>query len=172
MSEFLAFEYTDVHSFEAWAAEPVLRQVRRRYAPVAWWRRAHTTPSGERGRWAARAAYAAEHQGSARGEAVLRRLLEATFVDGTPVADIEGIRSALAGVPGLDVWRLIRDLDSPDVVWAVDRDHAMALRHGFTAPTVLFRGPRGDRVVAGRQPLEAYVEAIEAVVPPLEAKAA
>jgi predicted DsbA family dithiol-disulfide isomerase len=193
MSEFLAFEYTDVHSLEAWIAEPVLRHVRRRYEHVAWWRSVHvgaapaaTTPAREHARWVrsgatglaprleylpaspewgARAAHAAAHQGRARAEAVLRRLREATFVHGRPVDDVDRIREAVAGIPGLDVWRLIRDLDSPDVVWSVETDRAMARRHGFSAPTLLLRGPRGDRVVAGRQPAEAYVAAIEAVAP-------
>jgi hypothetical protein len=121
--------------------------------------------------WAARAARAAEHQGRARADAVLRRLREATFVDGRPVDDVERIRAAVAGVPGLDVWRLIRDLESPDVVWSVDADKTLTRRRGggrpCLFPTVLFRGPGGDRVVTGPQPLEAYVEAVEAVAPSL-----
>jgi predicted DsbA family dithiol-disulfide isomerase len=185
VSEFLAFEYTDVNSFDAWCAESVLRDVRERYEPAAWWQVAHTTPEpagactrppGARtnarpervatnANWAARAAYAAQHQGRERGAAVLRRLREATFVHRRPVADADGLRAVLAGIPGLDIWRLLRDLDSPDVLWSVERDHAMARRHGFTAPTVFFRGPGGDRVVAGRQSLTAYVAAVEAVAP-------
>jgi predicted DsbA family dithiol-disulfide isomerase len=143
MSEFQAFEYTDIHSVEAWSAEPVLRRLRRRYATVAWWRYSHglrrpeyasvesahdqwlsvgertQTPIGPRLEylpadpvWAARAARAAEHQGGARAEAVLRRLRELTFVEGRPVDSVERVRAALATVPGLDVWRLIRDLES------------------------------------------------------------
>jgi predicted DsbA family dithiol-disulfide isomerase len=193
MTEFLAFEYTDVNSFEAWSAEPVLRRVRRRYEDVAWWRSVQATPKRsqaapeiERARWlaaatapvparleylaatpasAARAAHAARHQGRHRAEAVLRRLREATFVHGRPVDDVDGIHAAVAGIPDLDVWRLIRDLDSPDVVWSVDTDHKMTLRHGFSAPTVLFRGPRGDIAVRGVQSFESYVTAAETVAP-------
>jgi predicted DsbA family dithiol-disulfide isomerase len=202
MSEFQAYEYTDINSLTAWIAEPVLRRVRRRYAEQAWWKNVHalrrpapgTSPECEHERWlaaaartgtpigarlaylpstplwAARAARAAEHQGRHRAEAVLRRLREATFVDGRPVDDVERIRTTLAHVPGLDLWRLVRDLESPDVVWSVDTDksltrHREAGGHSSPAPTVLFRGAGRDRVVSGAQPFEAYVEAIEWVAP-------
>jgi predicted DsbA family dithiol-disulfide isomerase len=204
VSEFQAYEYTDIHSVTAWTAEPVLRRVRRRYEQQAWWKNVHAlrrpapgaSPESEHARWlavaaqsgtpigaaleylpstplwGARAARAAEHQGTARAEAVLRRLREATFVDGRPVDDVERIRSALAGVPRLDVWRLVRDLESPDVVWSVDTDRSLTRRREtggrpFRSPTVLFRGPGRDRVVTGMQPFEAYVEAIEWVAPTL-----
>lgn len=169
MSEFQAYEHTDINSATAWNAEPVLREVRRRYEGRAWWQR--VLGSCEASPLAARAARAAEHQGRARAEAVLRRLREATFVDRAPVDDLLSLQAAVAGVPGLDVARLVRDLESPDVVWSVDADRSLIRRRGGGAPcpypTVLFRGPGGDRLVTGPQPLQAYVDAIEAVAPGL-----
>ncbi|MDA0184139.1 DsbA family protein [Solirubrobacter phytolaccae] len=170
MTEFQAYEHTDINSATAFNAEPVLRRVRHRYEGRAWWRRVFG--SCEPSPLVARAARAAEHQGAACAEAVLKRLREATFVDRTPVDDVSALAAALADVPGLDVSRLIRDLESPDVVWSVDADRSLTRRRGggeapCPYPTVLFRGPGGDRVVTGPQPFEAYVEAIEAVAPAL-----
>lgn len=168
MTEFQAYEHTDIDSATAYSAEAVLRRVRRSYEGRAWWRRVFG--SCESSEFAARAARAAEHQGPARAEAVLARLREATVVGHAPVEDVPGLVAMLSRVPGLDVPRLVRDLESPDVVWSVDADRSLTRRRGdgetpCPYPTVLFRGPGGDRVVTGPQPFEAYVEAIEAVAP-------
>jgi len=160
MSEFQAYEFTDIDSAAAAAAESVLQGVRERYRDAAYWRRVFGTPS-----LASRAARAAEHQGPALAEAVLRRLREATAADGRPVDDLDRLREVLAGVPKLNRWRVIRELDSADVVWSVDADASLTRRRGCPFPTVLFRGPAGDRVVTGAQPLPSYVAAIDAVAP-------
>jgi predicted DsbA family dithiol-disulfide isomerase len=134
---------------------------------------------------AARAARAAEHQGTARAEAVLRRLREAYFLDGRPPDTLQRIAAAVAGVPRLDIARLLRDLDSPDVVWSVDAGAAVARRPRpeviglagvgaavadgddlrYTFPTLLIRGPCGERVVPGWREYDEYAAAIEAVAP-------
>lgn len=158
MSEFQAYEFTDIASPEAAAAEPELRRVREHYADVAYWRRVYGTPS-----LATRAARAAEHQGPALAEAVLRRLRAAD----PPVDDLAHLSEMLATVPGLNRWRVIRELDAADVVWSVDADASLVRRRGCPFPTVLFRGPAGDRVVTGARPFAAYAAAIEAVAPSL-----
>jgi len=61
------------------------------------------------------AAKAAELQGADVAERVLRRLREATFVFGEPPDTPERIRTALRGVPALDLERLGVDSSSPRV---------------------------------------------------------
>jgi predicted DsbA family dithiol-disulfide isomerase len=134
---------------------------------------------------ASRAARAAEHQGMTRAEAVLWRLREAYFLDGRPPDTAERIADAVDGVRGLDVARLLRDLYAPDVVWSVDAGAVVARRPRaeviglagvgaavvdgddlrYTFPTLLIRGPRGERVVPGWREYDEYVAAIEAVAP-------
>jgi len=162
MSEFQAYEFTDIGSVLAWAAEPLLRRVRGHYGAAAYWRRVY----GSSG-LPARAARAAEHQGPRVTDAVIARLRESTFVDRHPVDGHERLHEVLRDIAELDRWRLVRDLDSPDVLWSVAADESLARRRGCPFPTVLFRGPGGDRVVTGAQAFEAYVAAIEAVAPAL-----
>lgn len=140
---------------------------------------------------ASRAAKAAEAHGDAVSEAVLRRLREAVFVDGRPADTPERIALALDGVPGLDLGRLLDDLDSPAVAAALGADFDLTrdphpdvvglkedgphpgaakaegpvLRYSF--PTLIVRGPAGERVLPGWRTLEQYVEAFEAVAPEL-----
>ncbi|MDA0171467.1 DsbA family protein [Solirubrobacter taibaiensis] len=156
MTEFQAYEFTDV---EDRTAESVLRRVREHYAGHVYWRRVYANLKGPGPFNLAAVARAAEHQGQQRAEAVLTRLREAPGED---------VVETLADVPGLDVWRLLRDVDSEAVRWSVEADARLAQRHG-TLPTVLFRGPGGDRVVSGVAPFEEYVAAIDAVAPLLEA---
>src|SRR6202007_2724482 len=74
------------------------------------------------------AARAAEHQGRAIAEAVLLRLREATFLHGRPADTRDHVADALHGLPGLDLTRLLRDLDSPDAVFSIDADRAETRR--------------------------------------------
>ena len=120
---------------------------------------------------------------------VLRRLREETFIFGEPPDTTERILAALGGVEGLDVDRLVRDLDSPEVDklfredWHETRrpnDYVMNLegdRPGigravhteghwrYVFPTLIFRGPGGEATVAGWEPYEAYEAAVETVAP-------
>jgi predicted DsbA family dithiol-disulfide isomerase len=150
-----------------------------------------------------RAARAAEQQGRAVAERVLRRLREAVFVDGRAPDTPAGIAAALRGVAGLDGGRLLDDLDGEAVVWSVDADRAEArrphpavvslaggarhpalgglradgpnpglprqagdgVRYGF--PTLLLRGPAGERVVPGWREPGDYLAAVVAVAPAL-----
>lgn len=140
---------------------------------------------------ASRAAKAAEAQGDAVAEAVLRRLREAVFVDGRPSDTAERIALTLGGVPGLDLGWLLDDLDSPAVAAAVGADFDLTrdphpdvvglkedgphpggakaegpiLRYSF--PTLIITGPAGERVLPGWRTLEQYTEAFEAVAPEL-----
>jgi predicted DsbA family dithiol-disulfide isomerase len=159
MTEFQAYEFTDVDNLAAWTAEPTLRRVREHYAGVVYWRRVYAAVNPG----LAAIARAAEHQGQARAEAVLQRLRETIFIGGREPDD-----AVLASVPGLDVWRLRRDLESEAVRWSVEADRKLSRRYE-TLPSVLFRGPGGDRVVSGVAPLQTYVAAVDAVAPLLEA---
>ena len=140
---------------------------------------------------AALAAKAAEAQGPEIADAVLRRLREAFFVDGTPPDTTSRIAEALRDVPGLDLDALLAEMHSDTLVAALQRDfeetraprdevidliaagpHPGAakqdgphLRYGF--PTLIIRGPAGERIVPGWRTPEEYREAFEAVAPQL-----
>jgi predicted DsbA family dithiol-disulfide isomerase len=138
-------------------------------APIAqrlrWWHRS-TRP-------ACTAALAAEEQGGAVADAVLRRLRELAYVDGTPADTPQRLADGLRGVPDLDVERLLeRAAAAPtaarvDDHWARTRrpDPAVIdrtgpgpnpgaakadgehLRYGF--PTLVVDGPGGHAVLSG-----------------------
>jgi protein-disulfide isomerase-like protein with CxxC motif len=121
--------------------------------------------------------------------AVLRRLREATFVFGEPPDDRPSILAALHGVPGLDLDRLAADWSSDataagfrsdwqetrapnEYVRTLDESGPGAGRakeseghRRYVFPTVVFRGPRGERTVPGWKPYAAYEAALEAVAP-------
>ena len=147
-------EFTDPGCIWSWSAEPEIAQLRTQ--PGVRWRRVFGVP--ERGHedplpgwrevvaetgaaltsdlhWipasmlpASLAARAAEHQGRAIADAVLLRLREATFRDGRPADTREHVAEALRGLPGLDLARLLADLDSPDVVFSINADRAETRR--------------------------------------------
>jgi len=133
---------------------------------------------------------AAEQQGQEIALRVLRRLRESIFVFGQPTDQREGTLSAVRGVLGLDLSRLALDLEGPQAEEAYRSDweetrnpneFAMTLdddsrpgagkarftegRWRYVFPTLIFRGPAGERTVPGWQPYRAYLEAIEAVAP-------
>jgi predicted DsbA family dithiol-disulfide isomerase len=74
------------------------------------------------------AARAAERQGPKLADAALLRLRQATFLEGRPADSRERIREALATVDGLDLDRLLADLDDPRVLASVQADKAEARR--------------------------------------------
>lgn len=143
---------------------------------------------------ASRAAKAAEAQGPAVAEAVLRRLRESLFVDGLAPDDDARIAHALRGVAGLDLARLLTDAASASVAAAIDADWAQTrrprpevidrsgpgpnpgaakpdgehLRYGF--PTLVVRGSGGVRVLAGWQAPLAHAATLEEAAPELVAR--
>lgn len=132
---------------------------------------------------------AAERQGESLAARLLRRLREACFVFCEPADNLDRVLSVAHGVPGLDVERLTRDIDSPDVVAAYQADWEQTRnpneyvrtlhedqpgagmakqqdgRWRYVFPTLVFRGPSGERTVPGWKPYERYLEAMEAVAP-------
>jgi hypothetical protein len=106
---------------------------------------------------------------------------------GRPADTPERIRVAIDGTPGLDVHQLMQHLASDEVLSAVEADYletrnpraevmglteplpnpgaarqdGEAVRYSF--PTLILRGPDGERVVPGWRTPEAYQEAFEAV---------
>ncbi|SFE59987.1 Predicted dithiol-disulfide isomerase, DsbA family [Actinacidiphila alni] len=135
-------------------------------------------------------AKAAERQGEPVAERVLRRLRETMFVLGEPADTLEGALAAARGMPGLDAVRLAADAGSPRVLAAVRADHretrdplpevltvtgpgphpGTAKETGagdlrYALPTLVLSGPRGRRVVPGRQSLESCLAAALAVAP-------
>ncbi|RFC70139.1 DsbA family protein [Streptomyces sp. AcE210] len=130
------------------------------------------------------AAKAAGEQGDAVAERVLRRLRETTFVLGRPADTAEGVASAVSGVPGLDLDRLLSESATTRARAAVREDRAETRRPlrevcglegegphpgrakevgeglRYALPTLLFDGPGGRVCVPGWRPLEEYLEAV------------
>ena len=108
-------------------------------------------------------------------DAALRALQLAQFTTTGTLDDPGSLRSALAGVEGLDPDAVVRRIDHPEVVAAYESDRARARTAAgsptefqgrgantdgavrYTAPSLVFDGPDGQRLEAGGfQPIEAY----------------
>ena len=120
-------------------------------------------------------------------EAALRALQFAQFTTTGTLDDPDTLRSALAGVEGLDADAVVGRIDDPEVVAAyeTDRGHARTAAGSptefqgraantdgavrYTAPSLVFGGPDGQRLEAGGfQPIEAYDVVIANLDPTLE----
>jgi len=132
---------------------------------------------------------AAELQGQAVADAVLRRFRERIFIDGIGPQTPDEFDAATVGVAGLDHARWRQDLARPEVAaayqadWRETRepnDFVRNLKHDspmngelkhseghdrYALPTVIFRGPGGEHTVAGWVPYEDYVAGLEAALP-------
>ena len=100
-------------------------------------------------------------------DAALRALQLAQFTTTGALDDPGTLRSALAGVEGLDVDAVVGRIDRPEVVAAYESDRARARTAGgfptefqgraantdgavrYTAPSLVFDGPDGQRLEAG-----------------------
>jgi 2-hydroxychromene-2-carboxylate isomerase len=120
-------------------------------------------------------------------DAALRALQFAQFTTTGTLDDPDTLRSALAGVEGLDADAVVGRIDDPEVVAAYESDRARArVAAGsptefqgraantdgavrYTAPSLLFDGPDGRTLEAGGfQPLEAYDVVVANLDPTLE----
>jgi len=136
---------------------------------------------------ACRAIVATRQMSPALEDAALRALQFAQFTTTGTLDDPDNLRSALASVPGLDAGRVVERLDDPDVVAAYEVDRARARAASgsptefqgraantdgevrYTAPSLVFDGPDGQRLEAGGfQPIEAYDVVIANLDPTLE----
>jgi predicted DsbA family dithiol-disulfide isomerase len=196
-------EFTDPGCIWSWSSEAKLRRLREGTKDVVRWRRVlggagrwDGAPEQLRANWVevaaitgaevpdrlehapdtvvlSRAARAAEHQGRIRAEAVLLRLRESVFLDGRPADSPDRLRATLADVDGLNVERLIRDLDASLVLYSLDADRAEARRphpdvtarqdgdeERYPFPTLVVRGPGGERILPGWTEYDAYAAAI------------
>ena len=124
---------------------------------------------------ACRAVVATRQMSPRLEEAALRALQFVQFTTTGTLDDPDNLRSALASVEGLDAGRVVERLDDPDVVAAYEVDRARARAASgsptefqgraantdgevrYTAPSLVFDGPDGQRLEAGGfQPIEAY----------------
>ena len=136
-------------------------------------------------------AKAAEAQGSAVADRVLRRLRETTFILGTPADTMPAALDAAADVPGLDERALADSAEDPATAAAVQRDWAEAReppaeligldgppphsgrakeahgRYRFALPTLVFAGPGGRSTVPGWRPMTEYHDAVMRCAPDL-----
>ena len=120
-------------------------------------------------------------------EAALRALQFAQFTTTGTLDDPGMLRSALAGVEGLDADAVVGRIDDPDVLAAYEPDRELARTAAgsptefqgraadtdgavrYTAPSLIFEGPDGRRLEAGGfQPIEAYDVVIANLDPTLE----
>jgi 2-hydroxychromene-2-carboxylate isomerase len=120
-------------------------------------------------------------------DAALRELQFAQFTTTGTLDDPDTLRSALAGVDGLDADAVVELIDAPEVVAAYEEDRARARTAAgsptesqgraattdgtvrYTAPSLVFHGPDGQRLEAGGfQPVEAYDVVIANLDPTLK----
>ena len=136
---------------------------------------------------ACRAIVATRLMSPALEDAALRALQFAQFTTAGTLDDPGILRSALASVEGLDAGTVVGRIDDPEVVAAYEADRARArAAEGsptefqgraantdgavrYTAPSLVFDGPDGQRLEAGGfQPIEAYDVVIANLDPTLE----
>jgi protein-disulfide isomerase-like protein with CxxC motif len=122
-----------------------------------------------------------------REDAVLRALQFAQFTTTGVLDDPETLRTALAGVDGLDADAVVARIDDPDVREAYEADRARARTAAgspteaqgraantdgavrYTAPSLVFATGDGRSLeVGGFQPLEAYDVVVANLEPALE----
>jgi protein-disulfide isomerase-like protein with CxxC motif len=122
-----------------------------------------------------------------REHAALRALQFAQFTTTRVLEDREMLRSALAGVDGLDADAIVARIDDPDVREAYEADRARARTAAgspteaqgkaadsdgavrYTAPSLVFETGDGRRLEAGGfQPLEAYDVVVANLDPTLQ----
>jgi 2-hydroxychromene-2-carboxylate isomerase len=120
-------------------------------------------------------------------DAALRALQFAQFTTTGTLDDPDTLRSARARVDGLDADAIVARIDDPEVVAAYEADRARARTAAgsptefqgraadtdgavrYTAPSLVFEGPGGQRLEAGGfQPLEAYDVVIANLDPALD----
>jgi predicted DsbA family dithiol-disulfide isomerase len=128
---------------------------------------------------ACRAIVAAREADPELGEAALGALQLMQFTTTGLLDDDEDLCQALAAVPGLDAEAIVGRIEDPETIAAYESDRARArtadgspthvqLRHStsdgpvrYTAPSVIFEHPNGERLeVGGFQPFEAYDTAL------------
>ena len=136
---------------------------------------------------ACRALVATRLAAPALEDAALRALQFAQFTTTGTLEDPETLRSALAGVDGLDADALVGRIDDPEVVAAYEADRARSRAAAgtatefqgraantdgavrYTAPSLVLEGPGGRMLEAGGfQPIEAYDVVIANLEPTLE----
>jgi predicted DsbA family dithiol-disulfide isomerase len=123
---------------------------------------------------ACRAVVAARIQSPGSEFAAFRALQLANFTTGLVLEDDEGLRDALAGVPGVDADAIVEALDSDEVTVAYEADKADSRTAAgsptelqgkagntdgvvrYTAPSIIFRSDGAQLEAGGFQPVEAY----------------
>ena len=136
---------------------------------------------------ACRAIVATRLAAPALEDAALRALQFAQFTTTGTLDDPDTLRAALAGVEGLDADAIVGRIDDPEVVAAYESDRARAREAAgsptefqgraantdgavrYTAPSLVFHAPDGQRLEAGGfQPIEAYDVVIANLDPTLD----
>ena len=139
---------------------------------------------------ACRAIVATRLAAPALEQAALRALQLAQFTTTGTLEDPDTLRSALAGVDGLDADSVVARIDDPEIVAAYETDRARSRAAAgtptefqgraantdgavrYTAPSLVFDGPDGQRLEAGGfQPIEAYDVVVANLEPTLERRA-
>jgi protein-disulfide isomerase-like protein with CxxC motif len=140
---------------------------------------------------ACRAIVAVREQDPAKADAALRALQLLQFTTAHLLDDDDGLREALARVPGIDAAAAVARIDDADVVASYEADRARARTAGgsathaqdrhstsdgpvrYTAPSLVFEREDAARLEAGGfQPFEAYDVVLANLVPGLERRPA
>ncbi|MBL4630216.1 MAG: DsbA family protein [Paraglaciecola sp.] len=134
---------------------------------------------------------AAQYQGGSVRDKVLRRFREQVFIYGTPVDDVKNIESALQGISGLDIPRLLIDFNSQQLkedfhqdwqesrspnayvkrlaLQGIDRIKGPSIvsegHERFALPTFIINGPCGEITIPGWRDYNELESAIEQVLP-------
>lgn len=91
-----------------------------------------------RGLWALRGGIAARKQGESAHAAYMDKILELKHVDREDVRSRESVIEA-AGKAGIDIERFTVDIDNPETLAEIGRDHEDAAAQGvFGTPTLIF----------------------------------
>lgn len=91
-----------------------------------------------RGLWALRGGIAARQQGQSQHLAYMTTLLEAKHVKREDIRDRDAVVDIAQGCD-LDIARFIEDIDDPETLAQIGRDHEDALKDGiFGTPTIRF----------------------------------
>ena len=162
MTEFQAYEFTDVDNPAAWAAEPILRGVREHYGDVVWWRRVYASANltGPRPLTRRRS----RGRPSTKARCWPRRCCSGC-ARRAPSTDASRMTRCSPASPGWTAGACCATSSRRPSSGRSTPTHAQPTHATF--PTVL-RGPAGDRVVSGGRSRESYVAAIDAVAPLLE----
>lgn len=117
-----------------------------------------------RGLWPLRGGIAARRQSEDAHGAYMETILKLKHVDREDIRSRDAVVEAARriGSPTLDMDRFIADIDDPETLVEIGRDHEEALTHGvFGTPTIIFEDGTGSFIKTYTPPEEDTMSAFE-----------